>query len=151
MEQTQDREAPEGEYQVIEGLENYRIPWQETLEEDDNDLLDKEKENLYNARILDSDTAVIHLKERVEDRHDDSKPYRHNNSKLAEEWKWTELGSLEVPIGDPGGMVKQGLKTLFEDSLVEPYTSHLRRLQFKDCYNTAMADKDHTLYLIKPL
>ena len=150
MEQTQDREAPEGEYQVIEGLENYRIPRQETPEEDDNDLLDKEKENLYNARILDSDTAVIHLKERVEDRHDDSKPYRHDNSKPAEEWEWTELGSLEVPIGDPGGMVERGLKTLFEDSLVEPYTSYLRRLQFKDCYNAAMADKDHTLYLIKP-
>jgi hypothetical protein len=153
MEQTQDREAPEGEYQVTEGLENYGIPRQETPEEDDNFLgllLGQEKENLDNARIFDSNTAVIHLKERVEDSHDNSKPYRHDNSKPAEEWKWMELGSLEVPIGDPGGMVERELKTLFEDWQVEPYTSHLRRLQFKDCYNAAMAVKDHTLYLIKP-
>ena len=113
-------------------------------------MLDKEKENLYNARILDSNIAVIHLKERVEDRHNDSKLYRHDNSKPAKEWEWIELGLLEVLIGDPRGIVKRGLKTLFKDSLVEPYTSYLCRLQFKDYYNAAMVDKDHTLYLIKP-
>jgi hypothetical protein len=58
---------------------------------------------------------------------------------------------LEVPISDPGGVVKQRLKAIFKERLVKPYTSHLCRLQFKDCYNTAMANKDHTLYLMKPL
>jgi hypothetical protein len=57
---------------------------------------------------------------------------------------------LEVPIGDPGGVVKRRLKAIFRDRLLEPYTSYLRKLQFKDCYNAAMADKDHALYLMKP-
>jgi hypothetical protein len=142
MKQTQDREAPEGEYHVTEGLKNYGAARQETPDEDDNDILDKEKENLHNARILDSDTVVIHLKKRVEDRHDNSKP--------AKDWEWTELMPLEVPIGDPGGVVERRLKAIFRDRLLEPYTSHLRKLQFKDCYNAAMADEDHALYLMKP-
>jgi hypothetical protein len=58
---------------------------------------------------------------------------------------------LEVLISDLGGVVEQRLKAIFKEKLVEPYTSYLRRLQFKDCYNTAMADKDHTLYLMKLL
>jgi len=143
IEQTHDRKVLEVEYQATEGLQNYGIPRQGTPEEDDNDLLDQEKENLDNARILDSDTVVIHLKKRVEDRHDNSKPAR--------DWEWAELMPLEVPIGDPGGIVEQRLKTIFEYRLLEPYTSHLRKLQFKDCYNTAIADEDHTLYLMKPL
>jgi hypothetical protein len=58
---------------------------------------------------------------------------------------------LEVPISDLRGVVEQRLKAIFKERLVEPYTSYLRRLQFKDCYNTAIVDKDHTLYLIKLL
>jgi hypothetical protein len=142
MEQTQDHEVPEGEYQVTEGLENYGIPRQETPEEDDNDLLDQEKENLDNACILDSDTVVIRLKKRVDD--------MYNNSKPAKDWEWTELKLLEVPIGDPGGIVERSLKALFEESLLEPYNSQFRQLYFEDGYNAAIADGDHTLYFIEP-
>ena len=57
---------------------------------------------------------------------------------------------LEVLIGNPKGIVEQRLKMLFKERLVELYTSYLRKLQSKDCYNAAMADGDHTLYLMKP-
>jgi len=56
---------------------------------------------------------------------------------------------LEVLISDLGGVVEQRLKAIFRDKLLEPYTSHLRKLQFKDCYNAAIADEDHALYLMK--
>jgi hypothetical protein len=79
IEQTQDYKVPEREYQVTEGLENYRIPWQEIPEEDNNNLLDQEKENLDNACILDSNTVVIYLKKRVDN--------IYNNSKLAKDWE----------------------------------------------------------------
>jgi len=57
---------------------------------------------------------------------------------------------LEVLISDLGGIVKQRLKALFESILVEPYTSYLCKLLLKVCYKAAIADKDHTLYLMKP-
>jgi len=76
VKQVHNSKAIKRKYQVEEDLENYGIPWQETPKEDNNNLLAQEKENLDNTCILDNNTVVIHLKKRVEDRHDNSKPAR---------------------------------------------------------------------------
>ena len=95
IEQTHDRVAPEGEYQVTEGLENYGFPRQGTPEEDDNEVLDQEKENLDNARIYDNNTVVIHLKQGEEHEHDRSQPAKY--------WTWKKLIAVGNPAWRPRG------------------------------------------------
>ncbi len=53
---------------MTKALENCRIPQQE-IQEDDDDLLDQEKDNMTNTHILNRDTTIIFLKRRVKDSH----------------------------------------------------------------------------------
>jgi hypothetical protein len=146
MEQWHDRETTEREYQVTEVLESRRTPQQQTQEDDSDDLLDDlldpERDNAANARILDKNTIVIYLRKRVGDSHDVSKP--------AKGWEWVDLEPMEIPIGDPHNLVGQNMRQYWQLMHLKPHDSNLNKLEFEDCYKVAEEDEDHTLYLMVP-
>jgi hypothetical protein len=58
-----------------------------------DDLLNPEMDNVANACILERGTTVIYLIRREGDLHD--------VLKLANDWEWTDCGTLEVLTSDP--------------------------------------------------
>lgn len=142
----ENTQEPGGGLQETKGLENHGVHLQQTQEGENDDVwdqvLDQEKENAAHAYILDRNTTIIYLKKRVGDSHDVSKP--------AKDWEWTDVGTLEVPIDDPHGIVEQRIGLFWEKRNLKPHDSFLRRLQDKDCYRAAVEDEDNTLYLMVP-
>jgi hypothetical protein len=146
VEHMHDYEVTETEYQVTEVLENGRMHQQQIQEEkaDDSldDLLDPERDNATNSRILDKNTTIIYVRKRVGDSHDVSKPAKY--------WEWTDCVTLEVPTGDPQNIVRKRMKMFWEQRKLKPHDSILRKLEYEDCYKAAKEDEHHTLYMMKP-
>jgi hypothetical protein len=107
-----------------------------------DDLLDPERYNAANSRILDKNTTIIYVRKRVGDSHDVSKPAKY--------WEWADCVMLEVPTGDPQDIVSQRMKMFWEQRRLKPHDSNLRRLEYEDCYKAAKEDEHHTLYMMKP-
>lgn len=108
----------------------------------DATLLGNEKENAANAHILGRNNAIIHLKKRVGDSHDASKP--------AEDWSWVDVQLMDVPISDPQDIVGRTLRRIWQEAHLKPYDRNLRILEYSDCYKVAVEADDHTLYLMVP-
>jgi hypothetical protein len=68
--------------------------------------------------------------------------------KPAEYWEWQELGNMDVPAGDPQNVVGRMMEMYWERKL-KPHDRNLCRLACEDCYEAAMKDKEHKLYMIK--
>jgi hypothetical protein len=121
---------------------------QQTQEDDDSEVylsegwVDSEQDNKANAHILDAGNTLIHLKKRVGDSHDVSKP--------AEAWEWVEVQSMDVPIGDPQDIVVRRLRRIWQQAHLKPHDKNLRTLEYGDCYRVATEADDHTLYLMAP-
>ena len=164
-------QVPEGGVRTTEGLggpeappenireqrerqetEHHRTPQHPTQEEDDDiwewddhrweEVLDQEEENAANARILDKNTVIIHLRKRVDDTCDISKP--------AKDYEWTEAEMLEVPIGDPHKIVSGKMRRYWHETQIMPRNWEQKILGFDDCYRAAEEDTDHALYMVVP-
>jgi hypothetical protein len=115
-------------------------PEGENVGQEEDDLLETEIENATNAQILDRDTTIIYFKKRVGASNDTLKP--------VEALTWEDVTSLEVPPGDPGDVVSKRAEMFGTHRQWLPYDRKLRRLAYGDCYRVAVADKEHTLFLM---
>ncbi|KAH7364008.1 hypothetical protein BKA65DRAFT_532668 [Rhexocercosporidium sp. MPI-PUGE-AT-0058] len=105
-------------------------------------VLASEQDNAANAQILGSENTMIHLKRRLGDSNDVSKP--------AEAWEWQEIDSIDVHFGDPQGIVLWKMRQIWKEAHLKPHDKTLRVLDFGDCYKVAADDDDHTLYMMAP-
>lgn len=139
--------------QPTEGNDNARkgpldlglpLPNPEDFPEDcsTDDVLGIEQDNAANSYILQRDTTLIYLKKRVEDSYDVSKP--------ADNWQWTNVATIEVPMNDPRSKTEETVRELWNQQKWKPHDCNLRTLAFEDCYRAAMEDSEHILYLMMP-
>jgi chemotaxis protein histidine kinase CheA len=112
---------------------------EDEIEEAVSDLLEEQRVNSANSRILDK-TIIICFKERIGPSHDVSKP--------AGAWEWKDLGAIEVPMGDPHGLVRGKVNHLWSKANLQPHNSDLKKLNHEDCYMAAEEDRKHTLYFM---
>jgi hypothetical protein len=107
--------------------------------DDDESVLEVERENATNADILGNNTIIIHLKKGTGDL-----------SKPAKDWTWAVVSSMEVPIGDPQGLVERKMGRCWQQMHLKPHDSDLKVLAIKDCYQVAKDAEDHSLYMMEP-
>jgi hypothetical protein len=131
-----DREISQGPGRDRSATQDPENPGRETGD-DYESVLELERENATNADILGSDTTIIHLKKGTGDL-----------SKPAKDWTWAVVSSVEVPIGDPHGLVEQKMARCWRQMYLKPHDSDLKVLAFKDCYQVAKDAEDHSLYMM---